>query len=117
MISSSEFNKPNTSKIHKAPNTVAKSCNDPFTSPTRNDTKVSPDWIYAEILYNSGHHYALDMQLTQRPLVCLLYVVKGEGGRGGVPWVQIMENEFEYLADRGSHGSHLGEKFVKKYCS
>ena len=38
-------------------------------------------------------------------------------GKGGVPWVQIMENEFEYLADRGRHGSHLGEKFVKKCCS
>ena len=38
-------------------------------------------------------------------------------GKGGVPWVQIMENEFEYLADRGGHGGHLGEKFVKKYCS
>ena len=41
-------------------------------------------------------------------------------GTGGVPWVQIMENEFEYLADRGGHGGHgghLGEKFVKKYCS
>ena len=35
-------------------------------------------------------------------------------GKGGVPWVQIMENEFEYLADRGGHGGHLGEKFVKK---
>ena len=41
--------------------------------------------------------------------------IKGEGG--GVPWVQIMENEFEYLADRGGHGGHLGLKFVKKYCS
>ena len=30
-----------------------------------------------------------------------------------MPWVQIMENEFEYLADRGGHGGHLGEKFVK----
>ena len=38
-------------------------------------------------------------------------------GEGGVPWVQIMENELEYLADRGGHGGHLGEKFVKKYCS
>ena len=35
----------------------------------------------------------------------------------GVPWVQIMENEFEYLADRGGHGGHSGKKFVKKYCS
>ena len=25
-----------------------------------------------------------------------------------------MENELEYLADRGGHGGHLGEKFVKK---
>ena len=25
-----------------------------------------------------------------------------------------MENEFEYLADRGGHGGHLGEKFGKK---
>ena len=38
-------------------------------------------------------------------------------GKGGVPWVQIMENEFEYLADRGDHGGHLAEKFLKKYCS
>ena len=41
----------------------------------------------------------------------------GLRGKGGVPWVQIMENEFEYLADRGGHGGHLGEKFGKKYCS
>ena len=45
----------------------------------------------------------------------LLVKYKGEGG--AVPWVQIMENEFEYLADRGGHGGHLGDKFVKKYCS
>ena len=38
-------------------------------------------------------------------------------GEGGVPWVQIMENEFEYLADIGDHGGHLGKKFLKKYCS
>ena len=25
-----------------------------------------------------------------------------------------MENEFEYLADRGDHDSHLAEKFLKK---
>ena len=31
----------------------------------------------------------------------------GKGGRGGVPWGQIMENEFEYLVDRGGHGGHL----------
>ena len=31
-----------------------------------------------------------------------------------------MENEFElneYLSDRGDHGGHLAEKFLKKYCS
>ena len=28
-----------------------------------------------------------------------------------------MENEFEYLVDRGGHGGHLAEKFLKKYCS
>ena len=32
--------------------------------------------------------------------------------RQGVPWDHIMENEFEYLFDRGDHGGHL-----KKYCS
>ena len=37
-------------------------------------------------------------------------------GKGGVPWVQIMENEFEYLADKGDHDSHLAEKLLKKYC-
>ena len=31
----------------------------------------------------------------------------------GVPWDQIMENEFEYLSDRGDHGGHLAEKFLK----
>ena len=35
----------------------------------------------------------------------------------GVPWDQIMENEFEYLSDRGGHGGNLAEKFLKKYCS
>ena len=38
-------------------------------------------------------------------------------GQGGVPWGQIMEKEFEYLVDRGGHGGHLAEKFLKKYCS
>ena len=38
-------------------------------------------------------------------------MLRGKGG--GVPWVQIMENELEYLADRGGHGGHLGEKFLK----
>ena len=38
-------------------------------------------------------------------------------GQGGVPWVQIMENEFECLVVRRSDGGHFAEKFVKKYCS
>ena len=42
-------------------------------------------------------------------------MLKGAGG--GVPWGQIMENEFEYLVDRGGHGGHLAKKFLKKYCS
>ena len=28
-----------------------------------------------------------------------------------------MENEFEYLSDRGGHCGHLAEKFLKKCCS
>ena len=44
----------------------------------------------------------------------VMVVIKGAGG---VPWGQIMENEFENLVDRGVHGGHLGEKFLKKYCS
>ena len=38
-------------------------------------------------------------------------------GQGGVPWVQIMENEFECLVVRRGDGGHFAEKFVKKYCS
>ena len=38
-------------------------------------------------------------------------------GQGGLPWGQIMENELEYLVDRGGHGGHLAEKFLEKYCS
>ena len=42
-------------------------------------------------------------------------LIRGQGG--GVPWGQIVENEFDYLVDRGGHGGHLAEKFLKKYCS
>ena len=28
------------------------------------------------------------------------------------PWDQIMENEFEYLSDRGVHGGHLSQNEV-----
>ena len=38
-------------------------------------------------------------------------------GVGGVPWVQIIENEFECLVVRGGDGGHLDERFVKIYCS
>ena len=53
-----------------------------------------------------------ELHFEIRTLYCAL---RGKGG--GVPWVQIMENQFEYLADRGGHGGHLGEKFVNKDCS
>ena len=38
---------------------------------------------------------------------------KGVGG----PGIQIMENEFECLADTGDQDLHFAEEFVKKYCS
>ena len=28
-----------------------------------------------------------------------------------------MKTWFEFLSDRGDHGGHLAEKFLKKYCS
>ena len=34
-------------------------------------------------------------------------------GQGGVPGVQIMENEFECLADRGGQDLAVAEEFVK----
>ena len=40
-----------------------------------------------------------------------------KGGRGGVPGVHIMENEFECLAGRGDRHGHFAAEFVKKYCS
>ena len=36
-------------------------------------------------------------------------------GKGGVPWVQIMENEC--LGDRKGHDGHLAKKFLNKYYS
>ena len=30
--------------------------------------------------------------------------------------IRSWKNEFEYLSDRGGHGGHLPEKFLKKYC-
>ena len=49
-------------------------------------------------------------------LYVITHFLKGAGG-GGVPWVQIMENEFECLVVRRGDGGHFAEKFVKKYCS
>ena len=42
-------------------------------------------------------------------------VLRGQGGRPRVPWVQIMRNEFECLADRKGQGMVVSEKLVKKY--
>ena len=41
--------------------------------------------------------------------------LRGQGG--GIPRVQIIENEFECLVVRGGDSGHFAEKFVKKYCS
>ena len=69
-------------------------------------------------MLNKVQSSLLILPLLILPLLILpLLIMPLLRGKGGVPWVQIMENEFEYLADRGGHGGHLGEKFVKKYCS
>ena len=54
-----------------------------------------------------GYHYKHKKSITILSL----------RGQGGVPWVQIMENEFECLVVRRGDGGHFAEKFVKKYCS
>ena len=41
------------------------------------------------------------------------YSLRGRGGTFG----SNQGNEFEYLSDRGGHGGHLAEKFLKKCCS
>ena len=38
--------------------------------------------------------------------------LRGKGG--GVPWVQIMENDLECLGDRRGHDGNLVKKFLKK---
>ena len=35
-------------------------------------------------------------------------------GKGGVPWVKIMENELECLGDRTGHDGHLTKKVFEK---
>ena len=47
----------------------------------------------------------------------LLVILTELRGQGGVPWVQIMENEFECLVVKRGDGGHFAERFVKKYCS
>ena len=46
-------------------------------------------------LQNIGLHGFLMFSLP-------LCIFKG----AGVPWDQIMKNDFEYLSDRGDHGGH-----------
>ena len=55
-----------------------------------------------------------NQQFIRMILYNIRYIFKGAGG---VPWVQIMENEFECLVVRWGDGGHFAEKFVKKYCS
>ena len=59
--------------------------------------------------------------VRQKNLHMIQYMTGSTGpalkGAGGVPLVQIMENEFECLVVRGGDGGHFAEKFVKKYCS
>ena len=68
-----------------------------------------------------GIHKLSSMRANQMDKLSLKCSVKASSpafkGAGGVPLGQIMETEFEYLVDRGVHGGHLPEKFLKKYCS
>ena len=41
----------------------------------------------------------------------ILYAICLALRRQEVPWDLIMENEFEYLSDRGGHCVHLAESF------
>ena len=40
--------------------------------------------------------------------------LRGKGGGGGVPWVQIMENELDSLGDRRVQDGHKAKKNLKK---
>ena len=49
--------------------------------------------------------------------VCLAIVASNNHmfkGAGGTFGSDIKEKEFEYLSDRGGHGGHLAETFLKK---
>ena len=59
-----------------------------------------------EPLYNINIHF--DVTLYHHP--CGM-----RRGERDTPWDQVIENEFEYLSDRGVHGFYLAEKFSKKY--
>ena len=41
---------------------------------------------------------------------CIVHTGNSLKGEGGVPWVQIMENELECLGDRRGHDGHLAKK-------
>ena len=55
--------------------------------------------------------------LLEHDQCMIVFVMKILRGQGGVPWVQIIENEFKCLVVRGGDGGHFAEKFVEKYCS
>ena len=57
--------------------------------------------------------YSLAFLWSTCKSINIVNVLSGQGG--GVPWVQIMENEC--LVVREGDGDHFAEKFVKNYCS
>ena len=56
--------------------------------------------------------YSFEKRYFKDEMSPRLYTLRGKVG--GVPWVQIMENELECLGDRRGHDSHLPKKFLKK---
>ena len=78
----------------------------------------------AELVFNTSSTSNKEMSSLSLSLALLSWLVLSSSfslislrGQGGVPWVQIMENEFECLVVRRGDGGHFAEKFVKKYCS
>ena len=55
-----------------------------------------------------------DEDNTNAKILWKKYQVSCLKGEGGVPWVQIMENELECLGDRRGHDGHSAKKFLKK---
>ena len=60
-----------------------------------------------------GTFFSLARHIAVFPIVQVLRSQELRG-KGGVPWVQIMENELECLGDRTGHDVHLTKKFLKK---